>query len=194
VGGATSAPSAAFNCQSRPSQATAYTVYLPGPALPITGTASWPPGQSVPPLRPLPSGAHVFAKCFLQSWAPVAASTANMSSDTPATMRTSFFPRGFDSCCNQRRKQVMHLSRDAVQSGLPEKFHFADIVHGEGFVGLEPPGAPLSPPSIRYSASTRRIRSELRKIVSASFDPYFILWSKRPDPAFEQSHYHMFVC
>src|SRR6266567_7933499 len=149
-GGETSAPSAAFSCQSRPSQETAYTVYLPDPAFPTTGTAVWPPGQSVPPLLPLPPGAQVLSKCFLQSWDPVSASTAKMSSETPATIRTSFFPPAVFTPVAISGGNRLCISRGTLSSFV---FHRSFILRTLSTLkDLSPwshPVRPVSPPSIR---------------------------------------------
>src|ERR1051326_4996934 len=183
AGGATSAPSAAFNCQSLPSQETAYTVYLPGPMFPMTGTASWPPGQSVPPLRPLPSGAHVLSKCFFQSCAPVSASRAKISSEIPATIRISFFPPvvstpvaisgGNGLCISRGTRSSLVFQRSVILRTLSTVKDLSALSH---------PVRPLSAPSIRYSAlqeTAHPVRTPQNSISLIVLILNFILWPKR---------------
>src|SRR6202162_6259380 len=149
-GGETSAPSAAFSCRSRPSQETAYTVYLPDPAFPITGTAVWPPGQRVPPLRPLPPGAQVLSKCFFQSCVPASASSANKSSETPATIRISFVPPLVFTPVAISGGNKLCISRGTLSSFVFQRsLRFRTLFTSKDLSFLSQPVRPLSAPSIR---------------------------------------------
>src|SRR4051794_9937360 len=128
-------------------------VNLPGPLAPMTGTASCPPGQRVPPLRPLPPGAQVLSKCFFQSCAPVAASSANRSSETPATIRTSFVPLAVFTPVAMSGGKRLCISRGTLSSFVFQRsFIFRTLFTSKDLSSLSHPVRPLSAPSIRYSA------------------------------------------
>src|SRR5882724_1062423 len=149
-GGETSAPSAAFTCQRRPSQETAYTVYLPGPFAPIAGAASCPPGHSVSPLGPLPPGAQILSKCFFHSWVPVAAPSANKSSDTPATIKISLVPPLLLTPVAIIGGSRLCISRGTLSSFVFQRsFMFRTLFVLNDLSFLSQPVRPLSPPSIR---------------------------------------------
>src|SRR5262245_42997640 len=151
-GGARSLPSARFSCRRRPSQDTAYTVYFPGDACVIVGTAVSPPGQSVSFVPP--GLASVLSNCRCQICLPVTTSMPNRSSETPATTASSRVPSGVVT-----RSATSGAKRLCIARGLLSSFSFQSNFMVPTFAGVNTfssrthPVRALSTPSVRKSVA-----------------------------------------
>ena len=66
----------------------------------------------------------------------------NMSSETPATTRElARALRGGDALGDERRKQVVHRARRALELDLPQELHAPDVGLGEDLLVAHPAGA-----------------------------------------------------
>ena len=74
-----------------------------------------------------------------RSACPVATSMPNRSSETPATTASSRGPlRGRDALGDERRKQVVHRARRALELHLPQELHAPDVGRGEDLLVAHP--------------------------------------------------------
>jgi hypothetical protein len=84
-------------------------------------------------------GANVLSYRFFQSSSPLATSMPNRSSEIPATIRDlARASRRRHTLGNQRREEVVHLARLAIELDLPQQLHVLDVGQREDFLVFHP--------------------------------------------------------